>query len=528
MNKVLLTLICLTAMLLPYTSAAEDLCAEPVMTSSGLVQGISETETDTCVWKGVPYAAPPIGDLRWKAPRLAPSWSGIREATQFGHSCMQRGGKDMSEDCLYLNIWRPAKSGSFPVMVWIHGGGYHTGSGNLRGNRLSQAGDVVIVSINYRLNIFGFMAHPKLREASPHNSTGGYGTMDQAYSLKWVQDNIDAFGGDPDNVTIFGHSAGGQSICSMIATPLARGLFHKAIFHGGGPQAGYRLDQAYEIARGSFDKAGCDFDDIDCMRDMPADELLEKAAGHMLKRFDYYPCIDDHVLRGTPTEMIRSGDFNRVPVIAGSALDEFGKAINIVPQYFFAMPFQYEKLIVNEAGATPEEAKRLTELYPLSDYSNRPARALGRMYAADAVLTCPLRIGASALADQGVPTYLFKFEYRGMKYSKVLGTFHGAELPFIFGTLDQDRLYNSHNIDEAQELSSIIQSYWINFAKTGDPNGPGLPEWKRFDSDRQLIQILDTEVRNMPHPDREKCDFWDGYSTPYTQLVNDLLEQLGL
>jgi len=513
-------------LLISSTTMADSLCSEPVETNSGLVRGQAETETATCVWRGVPYAAPPVGMLRWKAPQPTPPWSGVRDTTQFGHICMQRGGEGMSEDCLYLNIWRPAKSGSFPVIVFIHGGGYHGGSGNLRGDRLSQAGDVVIVSINYRLNIFGFMAHPKLRKASPHNSTGGYGAMDQAYSLKWVQENIEAFGGDPENVTIFGQSAGGQSICSMIATPLARGMFQRAIFQGGGGQAAYELEQAYEIARGSFEKAGCGFDDIDCMLDMPADGLLAKAAGHISKAFDYYPCIDGYVLTGTPQEMIEAGDFSRVPVLAGSNLDEFAMAVNLVPKYFFAMPFQYENKIIKGMGATPEEAKRLTELYPLSDFGNRPNRAMARMYAADAALTCPMRSSVAAIVDQGLPAYLFKFEYKGMKYGKVLGSFHGAELPFIFGELDRDRLYNSHNIEEAQELGRIIQGYWLNFAKTGDPNGEGLPEWKRFDSDEQRIQILDVEVRNVPHPDAEKCDFWDGYSTPYTELVNLLLDQL--
>jgi len=201
--------------------------------------------------------------------------------------------------------------------------------------------------------------------------------------------------------------------------------------------------------------------------------------------------------------------------------------VNFIPQYFFAMPFQYERLLTKKAGATPGEARRLTELYPLEDYGNRPRNALGRMYAADAAVGCPIRSGAIAIADQGLPTYLFKFEYDDMNYNRIIGVFHGAETPFIFGTLEQDRLHNSRNIEEARELSRIIQGYWINFAKTGDPNGPGLPEWKQFDSVEQRTRILDTEIRNVPHPDREKCDFWDGYSTPYTELVNKLLEQIG-
>lgn len=520
---------------------AQDLCVTEVETSSGLVRGSREKETDTCVWKGIPYAAPPVGNLRWKAPQPAPSWSGVLEATEYGSPCLQKGWftglgelkHDMSEDCLYLNVWRPAKPGKFPVMVWIHGGGYQTGTGHLEnywGDRLAQAGDVVVVSINYRLNIFGFMAHPSLREEDPHRSTGGYGTMDQAFALKWIQENIEAFGGDPSNVTIFGESAGGWSVCTMLATPLARGLFHRAIFESGAANASRSLDEAYEITRESFKKAGCDFNDLECMRSIPAERLLEKAAGSMARAFDYLPCEDGWVLKASPQEMIRAGDFNRVPVMGGSNLDEFAKLINLIPRYYFAMPFQYEKKIRRGMGATPEEAEKLVELYPLAEFKNSPRKAMGRMYAADAALTCPVRSSIEELADQGVPAYLYRFEYTGMKYRKILGCFHSAEIAFIFASLDRSfskTLYKEDdNLPQAQELSRIIQAYWVNFAKTGDPNGKGLPQWQRFETDRQRIQILDTTVKNQPYDMTERCDFWEDYSMPYIETINRLLEQL--
>jgi len=528
------------ALLLAFESLARDICIDPVMTGSGLVQGLAETDTATCAWKGIPYAQPPVGELRWKAPRPAPSWAGIRAAHEWGHRCMQKGalggpsrsGEDMSEDCLYLNVWRPAKPGNFPVMVWIHGGGYHTGASHepaYWGDRLSEAGDVIVVSTNYRLNIFGFMAHPGLREEDPHGSTGGYGTMDQAFALKWVHDNIEVFGGDPAHVTIFGESAGGASVCSMIATPLARGLFHRAIFQSGSGNSSRSLDYAFQLARESFAKAGCEFNDLECMRQMPADRLLEKAAVSMLDSFDYFPCEDGWVLRATPEQMIRSGDFNRVPIMVGSNLDEFARAVNLIPRYYFILPSRYERYIHHRLGATPEEAKRLIELYPLDEFGNRPRRALGRMYASDAVLTCTVRSSASAIAEQGLPAYLYRFEYQGMKYAKFLGSFHGAEIPFIFGALDRppaSELFNEKNLAEARKLSRTMQGYCLNFAKTGDPNGDGLPAWERFDPAGQRVQILDTTVQNEPHPAAERCDFWDGYSQPYIQVINGLLKEL--
>ncbi len=522
-------------------AGAEELCTEAVKTRSGLVRGAAEAGTATCVWRGIPYAAPPVGDLRWKAPAPAPAWPGVREAVEWGHPCMQHGAltglgdfkKEMSEDCLYLNVWRPARAGKFPVMVWIHGGGYHTGFGHMplyRGDRLAQAGDVVVVSINYRLNIFGFLAHPALRNEDAHGSTGGYGTMDQAFALQWVHDNIAGFGGDPANVTIFGESAGGQSVCTMLATPLARGLFQRAIFESGGGNSSFRLDDAYAIGRASFKQAGCEDGDLACMRRVPAKRLLEKAGGSMVKAFDWLPCEDGWVLTASPVDMIQAGDFNRVPVMAGTNLDEFARAINLIPKYFFAPASQYEKLI-RAMGATPEEAARLVELYPLSEFNNRPRNALGRAFAADAVLTCPVRSSIAALAGQGEPAYLYRFEYRGMKHEKIMGCFHGAEVPFVFGSLDRPPMtafYDETNLDQARALSRTMQSYWINFAKTGDPNGPGLSAWERFEPDRQRVQVLDTLIKSEPYPLAARCDFWDGYHESRVKLMNHLLKELNL
>lgn len=517
---------------------AEDVCTSPVKTTSGLVSGAEDGGTATCVWRGIPYAAAPVGELRWKAPQKAPPWSDVRDAARWGAQCMQKNTMpslgtpgDMSEDCLFLNVWRPRKAGKFPVMVWIHGGGYHLGTGSVPlffGDRLAKAGDVVVVTINYRLNIFGFMAHPSLREEDPNKSTGGYGTMDQAFALQWVHDNIENFGGDPENVTIFGESAGGWSVCTLVATPLAEGLFHRAIIESGGCEASRDLEESYKLTKKEFVKLGCDFNNISCARNMPAKKLLEEGTETIIAGFDFLPAHDGYVLKDTPLGMIKSGNYNKVPVMAGTNLDEFAGVLKLVPKIYLTRPGKYKKRLI-ELGATEQEAQRLVELYPLKEFGNRPVVAYGRMFGADAVLLAPTVRALRALAAQGGAAYFYRLEYAGMKYQKYMGVFHGAELPFVFNSLDRGNmksLFNEKNISEARELSRVIQGYWINFAGKGDPNGEGLPGWTAFTQQNQRVQVLNTSVKNAQFEFSERCAFWDGFSKKYLVLLDDLLWEL--
>lgn len=521
---------------------SSDLCSEPVDTVSGKVRGASENGTETCVWRGIPYAAAPVGERRWKAPVPAEAWAGVRESAEWGDRCMQGGGllggggapgAGMSEDCLNLNIWRPRKSGVFPVMFWVHGGGYYTGAGSdpeYWGDRLAAAGDVVVVTINYRLTLFGFMAHPGLREEDPNRSTGGYGTMDQAFALKWVHNNIGNFGGNPDNVTIFGQSAGGASICSLIATPLSQGLFKRAIMESGLCELSLDLDRAYEQTRANMAKLGCGPDDIACMRKLTAEEIIKKAAGSLLEGFTYGPCHDGYVLTDTPLNMIRSGHYNRADIMAGTVLDEFGKAVKLNPEYYYTLPSQYQSRLEKSFDMSAEQAERLTALYPLSDYGNRPVEAMGRMFGADATMQCPTHRLLTAMADDGNKAWFFRFDYHGMKLGKYLGSFHTAELPFVFGTFDQPpstTFYKGKDLTREKELSRIMQSYWTNYARTGDPNGAGLPEWKPFSSADQRIQVLDTtRVENQAGEVAERCGFWDEYTDDFLPMANKLISSL--
>ena len=351
-------------------------CFEPVATVSGKVRGVYEGPTDTCSWRGIPYAAAPVGALRWKAPQPALAWSEVRDGSKWGDRCMQGSGfmagggapgAGMSEDCLNLNIWRPQGPGPYPVMIWIHGGGYYVGAGNdpqYWGDRLAKAGNLIVVTINYRLGLLGFMAHPGLREEDANHTTGGYGALDQVSALKWVHDNIESFGGDPNNITIFGQSAGGASVCSMVATPLAKGLFQRAIMQSGLCELSQDLKDSYQITQTAMKTLGCGPDDLQCMRKLPAKKIADKAGGSLLKGFIYMPSHDGYVLSNTPLKMIESGNYNKVSFMAGTVLDEFGKAVKLTPQYYYTRPAQYETRLVKSFGMSPEQAKELAELYP--------------------------------------------------------------------------------------------------------------------------------------------------------------------
>ncbi len=549
MRNRMVWLLALVAWTMAGRSFAAEECSAPVTTASGQVQGIGEG--GVCAWKGIPFATPPVGDLRWKAPQAMPAWSGVRDATAYGHFCMQGGGlfggggapgAGMSEDCLNLNIWRPKTQGSLrqtqgsprlPVMFWVHGGGYYTGAGNepqYWGDRLAENGGVLVVTINYRLSVFGFMAHPGLREEDPNRSTGGYGTLDQVFALKWVKDNIAGFGGDPDNITIFGQSAGGASICTLIATPLAKGLFHRAIMESGLCELSQELDTAYSLTRESVDKLGCGFDDLACLRKLPAETIIKKASGSLLNGFTYSPCHDGYILTGTPLAMIQSGHYNRAQIMAGTVLDEFGKAVKLNSTYYYTQPKDYEKRLQKSFEMNAEQAARLAGLYPLASYDHRPVEAMGRAFGTDAVMQCPAHRCLIAMANGRNDTWFYRFDYHGMKMGKYIGSYHSAELPFVFMSFDRgssNTFYKGKDLTHEKELSRVMQGYWSNFARTGNPNGTGLPEWKPFSPADQRLQVLNTTaVENQPAGVEERCEFWQEYSTDFMPMANKLIKSL--
>ncbi len=524
--RLMVTLAILIALGLGANARAEWNCADSVPTKSGLVKGAGEKDGGACVWKGIPFAAAPVGELRWKAPQPVPAWPGARDADKFGHQCMQKGiftlevmtsEEGMSEDCLYLNVWRPKQEGKFPVMVWIHGGGYTGGTANTPmywGDRLAEEGGVVVVTANYRLNIFGFFADPSLRDEDPNQSTGGYATLDQVAALKWVQDNIGNFGGDPGNVTIFGESAGGWSICTLLATPLAKGLFQRAILESGGCDASEDLEKGYQVAKKTAENFGCAPSDLKCLRAIPAKKMLKVSTG-MSEDGGNVTHHDGYVLTGTPLSMIRAGNYNKVPFMAGSNRDEFGKAMKLIGDLKKIKPSDYESALVREFKVPEADAKKLVELYPLSEFDNRPVEAYGRMFGVEVALACPTYLGLLSVAGQEKDTYYYRFDYDEMALGKYTGSAHSFEIPFIFDTFDRlpmNLFYTRKNTPPAKALGKIIQGYWVNFAKTGNPNGKGLPQWPAFEPGNRKVQILDSQVQTEPASIAPRCEFWEQYS----------------
>ena len=524
-----------TIFMLAGAAWSEDICMEPVKTASGLVQGKEGQDTKTCSWKGIPYAAPPVGELRFRAPQPAPAWSGVREAYGYGPQCMQvlaRGEarKNMSEDCLYLNVWRPQESGVFPVMVWIHGGGYIMGSGgkgatgfSFDGSRLAEFGDVIVVTINYRLHAFGFLADPALRDEDPNHSTGNYGSLDQAAAIRWVHDNIAQFAGDPEKVTIFGESAGGWSICTMLATPLNQGMFQRAILESGGCTKSEDLEKGYERAKAIAKRVGCAPSDLSCLRHAPAEKFLGSLADLYREGMAYAPHHDGYLLSGTPLSMIRQGHYNAVPFLAGSNRNEVDAVLFFRPQLWRALPFQYQRRAQRNLALSDDETHQLAELYPLNQFGNKPRKAFGRIYT-DAGLACPTFLGLASAAERQPDTFLYRFDYDETKYGKHIGALHSLEVDLVFNTVEGNKLYTP-NPASARELSRIMQGYWTNFAKTGDPNGPGLPFWPKFDPEKQLRQVLDTEIKTEPAEMQERCSFWDDYSKRHLGFEETLAGQ---
>lgn len=441
---------------------ASPAAAQQVTVDSGAVTGA--TVDSIASFKGIPFAAAPVGAGRWSAPAPVEPWRAPRDATTYGPDCMQNplpgiqpGSRPMSEDCLTLNVWtpKPAKGAKLPVMVWVHGGGFVGGSGTLPetdGAALARR-DVVVVSFNYRLGRFGFFAHPAL------GKDGNWGLMDQIAALKWVQRNIVTFGGDPAKVTIFGESAGGESVSRLMASPAAKGLFARAIVASGGGRDDWPTladaqakGQAFASRTGAADAAA--------LRALPADKILG-GLGLMNKEEDRYsgPMTDGTIIPANADAIFAGGKQARIPYIIGSNDDELG----FIPAPFRAMVNGPVEKALGSAAATVKAA------YGSEDEANR---RLG----GDAIFAEPALAFGLSQARAGAPTFLYRFGYVGEAQRKPdLGAVHASDVAFQFGNLPAD----ATAADRA--AAKQLGDYWTNFAKTGDPNGSGLPVWSRLD-----------------------------------------------
>ncbi|HJQ70274.1 MAG TPA: carboxylesterase/lipase family protein [Blastocatellia bacterium] len=484
---------------------------------------ISGTNTDGVrSYKGIPYAAPPVGEMRWRPPQPVRAWEGVRQCTEYGPDCPQAPypqaslyyspPRTQSEDCLYLNVWTAARAGEKrPVMVWIHGGALTRGSGATRtydGAAFAKKG-VVLITINYRLGPLGYLAHPELTAESPQHSSGNYGVLDQIAALKWVQKNAAAFGGDPSRVTIFGESAGSWSVNVLVASPLAKGLFHRAIGQSGasfGPMTHLKEDrkslQAAEKSGAAFAKA-IGADSLKEMRAVPAEKIVDvfnnDAEG---RKFRTAPTVDGWVLPDEIRNIFAQGKQNDVPVIVGSNADEMTTLT--VPTMVPKTMEGYRQRADTYYG---QMVKEFDALYPVKSHADIPGAFLGALR--DEHFTMPMRTWARMTATGKSKAYLYFFSHVPPNpNSKYLGAFHAGEIAYVFNNLNrQNQLIG----DGDYKLADTMMTYWVNFAATGNPNGKGLVKWKPYDGESEpYIEFGGTvEVRN--HLLKQQLDFMERF-----------------
>ncbi len=486
-------------------AAGPDPCAASVATAQGPVTG--HVEQCVCSYKGIPYAAPPTGENRFRPPRPAMVRTATLDAKDYGASCIQHEGfgaggksKSLSEDCLFLNVWRPQKSGAFPVMVWIHGGGFVMGSGSYQmysGANLAAERGVVVVSINYRLGPLAFLALPELAQEDPHGSTGDYGLLDQVAALQWVHDNVAGFGGDPGNVTIFGESAGGRSVCAQLASPLSAGLFQRAIIESGRCDDVQTLEHGFGNSRELAKTLGCAGDDArPCLRALPAEKLAASLKGQRTLEFTAH--VDGWFLPGRPSDLFGQGKFNRVPVLVGNNRDEGKLFVLMMPGGYFA---SQKKVLATLKEKLGPQADEVLKMYSPGDY--HPPVMLSGAIITDTYVS--RGFDAAEKLSAFVPVYYYRFDWDEERGSSFLGACHGLELPFVFGNLDLNfpaaelaLAFSKKAKVTARPLSERMTGYWTNFARTGDPNGPGLPDWPAYNTKTRLRLHLDTSISAQP------------------------------
>ncbi len=490
-----------------------------VAVDSGRIQGA--IQDDVLSFKGVPFAAPPVGPLRWRAPQPVAPWSGVRLATAYGHDCMQKPfpsdaaplGTEPDEDCLVLNVWRPATkaSGKLPVMVWIYGGGFVNGGSSpavYDGSQFARRG-IVFVSFNYRLGRFGFFAFPALTRQDPDGGLlGNYGYMDQIAALKWVQRNIAAFGGDPANVTVFGESAGGGSVHMLLTSPLAKGLFARAIIESGGGRGGLlgarTIHDAEPIGVALAKANGIEGDGpaaLAALRALPADKIVDglnmASMGEAAKTYVGGPLLDGRIVVETPDQAYLAGREARVPVMIGANSMDIG----------FSSARTMDELM-DGFGPDKDDARKVYDPDDTGD-----VRAVGARVAMDRTMLEPARFTAATLAGQGLRTYEYRFSYvaRSMR-SQWPGAPHATEIPFVFDTVAAK--YGKDLAPQDEATAQAANAYWANFAKTGDPNGPGLPTWPAYRAATdQIIDFTPDGPKGGPDPFKARMDLTERAAT---------------
>jgi para-nitrobenzyl esterase len=492
-----------------------------VKTDKGMVEGTLTNNDQVRAFKGIPFAAPPVGNLRWPPPQPSASWKGIRPAKDFGSHCIQSTSyPDMvfhdpgpSEDCLTLNVWTPAnaKPGILPVMVWIFGGGFVSGgtSENRQDGQFLAHRNVVVVSMNYRLGIFGFFAHPELTAESPHHASGNYGLLDQTAALAWVKNNIAAFGGDPNNVTIFGESAGSISVSAQMASPLARGLFTKAIGESGGALGGPGLTppsrEALEQRNVGFAQTAFNTSTLADLRKLSADDILKAATAKTTPpppRFG--PDIDGYFLPDSVASIYAAGKQAHVPLLAGWNADEARDRATMAKTKPTAASFA-----ATAQADFGDNAQRFLALYPAT--TDDQALVSAGDYAGDRFIDYSTWRWLEAQTITGkTPVYRYRLDLGSpgdKNHKAILGAFHSDDIEYVFGTLDSRP--EAAWRPEDRKLSDQIGAYWTNFAHTGNPNGTGLPDWPVYKPEQWQVMHLDANSEAKPDTQRDRYLFLD-------------------
>jgi para-nitrobenzyl esterase len=471
---------------------------DEVRVESGALKGA--ISGGVVAFKGIPYAAPPTGQNRWRAPQPAAAWTGVRSAADYASDCMQLPfpsdaaplGTKPAEDCLYLNVWAPVHrpSGKLPVMVWIYGGGFVNGGSSpavYDGTHFAESG-VVFVSFNYRVGRFGFFAHPALTKEDPNAPLGNYCFLDQIAALQWVRKNIAKFGGDPANVTLFGESAGGGSVLTMMTTPMARGLFHKAIIESGGGRTGIgpmrrvhesapNLPSGEAVGIAFAEKAGIKGEDgaaLAALRELPAERVCDRLNMASMGNPTYAgPMIDGKIVAETPEQALLAGRAMKIPVIAGANSNDIGFSMAKSMDELFA-PF----------GASREKAESAYNPEKSVEF-----RKIGMLVAADHMMIEPARFVVRTVAGTGQHAYEYRFSYVAESMRKTWkGAPHATEIPFVFDTVAARYTKELAPGDEATAKAAL--AYWVAFAKTGNPDGEGRPHWPRYSAhDDELMNF---------------------------------------
>lgn len=488
------TILLLAALASPAAAATVD----EARIETGALKGV--VANSVVAFKGIPYAAPPIGQNRWRAPQPVAPWKGIRPADAYGADCMQLPfpgdaaplGVTPAEDCLYLNVWTPVRrpSGKLPVMVWIYGGGFVNGGSSptvYDGTHFAESG-VVFVSFNYRVGRFGFFAHPALTQEDPNALLGNYCYLDQIAALQWVRKNVAKFGGDPGNVTLFGESAGGMSVLTMMTTPLARGLFHKAIVESGGGRTNIgpmrrvhestpNLPSGEAVGVAFAEKAGIKGEDaaaLAALRALPAERVCDRLNMASMGNPTYAgPMIDGKIVAESSEQALLAGHAMKIPVIAGANSSDIGFSFAKSMDDLFA-PFGANK-VKAEAVYDPDKSGEF--------------RKIGTLVASDRMMVEPARFVVRTVAASGQRAYEFRFSYVAESMRKQWkGAPHATEIPFVFDTVAARYGKDLAPADEATAKAAL--AYWVAFAKTGSPDGEGRPQWPAYNAnDDELMNF---------------------------------------